>query len=233
MIERAIIRLNIDYKCSYDLFSNGKLILLGKNSSGKSTILKSISNAINSKNAGNQSGILADLFPIQEGVDAVTIFLTKNKEINLSSIFLSAIPNKDYLINIIQESIANLSHNKIIETLEFFNNKYKKHFSNLLIFYRDMKLTIERDGYSKKLKDLSSAELKLLSIYFILKQDALFLICDDVDVGFHVNIQNNLIKNMLEFLEYRKFSCPFLVSTHSPSIIIYNENIIQEISETT
>ena len=230
MIESAIIRLHIDYEKTYNVIQGGKFILVGMNSVGKSTILRAIYDAINTKNNNEREFIIFDELPVHRYVNSSTIFVESSSVgVKKESFMISNTTLKEELIERIVSCLTRLKHIEIVNVIEFINNKYKRKFGDLVFSYRNESLEISREGFPKNLSELTYAELKLLTIYFVLACKELFLICDDVDFSFHVTIQVDLIKNMLNFLSYDGLNAPFLVSTHSPSILIGYEDRMQEI----
>lgn len=69
MINSVSVTLNYWFDVEYlDLFTNGKFVLNGLNSTGKTTILKGIEETINSESAEKYQHLVINGEPLEKGV---------------------------------------------------------------------------------------------------------------------------------------------------------------------
>lgn len=223
MISSVSTTINFWFDTEYlDLFTNGKFILNGLNSTGKTTILKAIEEAVNSKKTDLFEHLAINNEPETKGVKEIILYLENDVSLpDVEAFYIKGDFDKEKSIEIIQGVSKEIEEEILIDTLCFFNDQFKKYLSGLIVFKRYGEIRAERWGNEVSLEDLTVIENKLIMIFMLLAKDKCFLLLDDFEFGLSISIQARVLSAMMKFTEANVFERPFIISTHSP--VLANE----------
>lgn len=221
MINSVSVTLNYWFDVEYlDLFTNGKFVLNGLNSTGKTTILKGIEETINSESAEKYQHLVINGEPIEKGVKEMIVYLEKGISVNdIDAVYIEGAFNIRDSVYIINEVFPTLDDSVLTDTLCFFNDQFKKYFPGLIYFKRDNKIWAERWGNKIALDEVTPTEAKVLMIFILLAAKKYMLLLDDFEVGLSLSIQAKILKTMMSFVGKDEFDRPFIISTNSPIVV--------------
>lgn len=228
MINSVSINFRFQFDVEYyDLFTNGKFILNGLNSTGKTTILKAIAGAIDSDCTFDFEHMIVDNDNSVAEVSEIIIYLEEGGDLSdIDSVYIDRNTKKEECLSHIEHCSKLLDPLEVSDLLCFFNDKFKKYFPGLLVLVREGKLFISRWEEEQEIINLTDPEAKLLMVFFLLSSKKYFLLLDDFDVGFSISIQAIVLERMMEFVNGNVFDRPFLIATHSPVLVSkYPDNI--------
>lgn len=220
MISSVSTTINFWFDAEYlDLFTNGKFILNGLNSTGKTTILKAIEEAINSEGTDCFEHLAINNEPQTKGVKEIILYLENGVSLpDVEAFYIKGDFDKGESIEVIRRISKEIEEHKLIDTLCFFNDQFKKYLPGLIVFKRYDEIKAERWGNEIPLEELTVIENKLIMIFMLLANERRFLLLDDFEFGLSISIQARVLSAMMKFTEANVFERPFIISTHSPLV---------------